>query len=331
MASIRRRGARFQARISRKGHPSLARSFSSRQDAQAWARKTESEIERQVWIGHETERDCLTLHTALERYKGEITPGKKGASQERYRIGQLQRAAIASVLLVRVRGTDVAKLRDAMLSDGYAPASVCLALALLSHVFTTARQEWGYEKLPNPVAAVRKPLVRNRRERRLTPEEEAKLFDACRKHVGGWLADVVTLALETAMRRSEIAALRWENINLNARTALLPDTKNGTARTVPLSPRAIETLQSLGKVRPIEGRVLRVNPDAITAAFETAVKRAGLTGIRLHDLRHCATSRLFERGLNVMEVAAITGHKTLSMLKRYTHLRAEDLAKKLAS
>lgn len=298
MASIRKRGDRWQARITRKGHPTLARSFSARQHALQWAKQTEMQVERRTWIGHETERESLTLRAALERYKSEVTPSKKGAAQEQYRIAQLQKLSIASLLLVRVRARDVAKLRDGMTADGYAPASVYLTLALLSHVFTIARQEWEYEKLANPVEAVRKPLIRNRRERRVTHDEEVRLIDACKRHVGGWLADVVVLALETAMRRGEIAALRWEYINVSARTALLPDTKNGTARTVPLSPRAIEALKSLGRVRRIDGRVLGVAPESITAAFETAVKRAELLDLRLHDLRHEAVSRLFEKGLN---------------------------------
>ncbi|MHB1516279.1 MAG: site-specific integrase, partial [Acidiferrobacteraceae bacterium] len=102
-----------------------------------------------------------------------------------------------------------------------------------------------------------------------------------------------------------------------------PETKAGTPRRVPLSTRAMAILESLP--RRLDGKVWSMRPDSITRAFERVCTAAGVTGLTFHDLRHEATSRLFEKGLNPMQVAAITGHKTLQMLKRYTHLRAEDL------
>ena len=110
--------------------------------------------------------------------------------------------------------------------------------------------------------------------------------------------------------------------------AHLPDTKNGEARSVPLSSTAIQTLRALP--RSLHGQVFPgLTTEAVKRAFARAVRRAGIEDLRFHDLRHEATSRLFERGLNIMEVASITGHKDLRMLRRYTHLKAEDLARKL--
>ncbi len=156
---------------------------------------------------------------------------------------------------------------------------------------------------------------------------------------------MVAIALETAMRRGELASMRWEHLDRRARVLLVPETKTGEPRRVPLSSRALAVLDGL--VRRLDGYVWGVRADSITQAFDRVVKRARadyeaecrgkgekpdprmLTGLRFHDLRHEATSRLFEKGLNPMEVAAITGHKTLQMLKRYTHLRAEDLVDRL--
>ncbi|BBF65303.1 site-specific integrase [Acidithiobacillus sp. 'AMD consortium'] len=104
-----------------------------------------------------------------------------------------------------------------------------------------------------------------------------------------------------------------------------PDSKTGDPRRVPLSSRALAVLDALP--RRMDGEVWGVRADSITQAFARACHRAGIEDLRFHDLRHEATSRFFEKGLNPMQVAAITGHKTLQMLKRYTHLRAEDLAK----
>jgi integrase len=111
-------------------------------------------------------------------------------------------------------------------------------------------------------------------------------------------------------------------------TAFLPETKNGESRGVPLSLAAIQVLKALP--RSVSGAVFPgVTSEAIKRAFIRACRRAEIENFRFHDLRHEATSRLFEKNLDMMEVASITGHKTLQMLKRYTHLRAEDLARKL--
>lgn len=199
-------------------------------------------------------------------------------------------------------------------------------LSLLHRVVVTAVKDWGISlPLGNPVALVRLPSQPNGRDRRLETGEEEKLLKALKDTPT--VRTIVELALETAMRRGEIAAMKWEHVNLKARTLLIPDTKTGTPRTVPLSTKAIALLSNLP--RNIKGVVFDVAPDSITQAFDRACTRAELEGLRFHDLRHEATSRLFEKGLNPMEVATITGHKDLRMLRRYTHLRAEDLARKL--
>ena len=131
------------------------------------------------------------------------------------------------------------------------------------------------------------------------------------------------------MRRSEIAALDWSSIDFERAVLRLALTKNGAARVVPLTPEAIAALRSIP--RHISGRVFSSGAREISRAFLAATRRAGLADFVFHDLRHEATSRLFERGLSMIEVAAVTGHRTLQMLKRYSHPRAEDIARKLAS
>jgi integrase len=138
----------------------------------------------------------------------------------------------------------------------------------------------------------------------------------------------VALAIETGMRRGELLALQWSNVDLERRIAFLPITKNGESRGVPLSTRAVATLRGLPASS--NGRVFgELTTDALKQSFKRAARRAGISGLRFHDLRHEATSRFFEKGLNVMEVASVTGHKTLQMLKRYTHLSVTDLATRL--
>ncbi|MHB1587424.1 MAG: site-specific integrase [Acidiferrobacteraceae bacterium] len=225
-----------------------------------------------------------------------------------------------------IQGKDLAKYRDGLLSQGYSPITIKRRLAVLSHLYKIAAREWGMGGLINPVPHVSIPVTNNARTRRLVDNEEARLLEAAHVY-GGNVAAVITWAIETAMRRGEIAAMRWEHLDRKASVLLVPETKAGTPRRVPLSTRALAILESLP--RRLDGKVWSMRPDSITRAFERVCTAAGIEGLTFHDLRHEATSRLFEKGLNPMEVAAITGHKTLQMLKRYTHLRAEDLVGRL--
>ena len=174
------------------------------------------------------------------------------------------------------------------------------------------------------------------RQRRLGAGEEEALLQACRESGAHYLQTFVILAIETGMRFGELAGVTWENVNLEKRTIFLPDTKNGSSRTVPLSTRALNAIQT--QPRSIDGRLFSAKPGSIRSAFLIALTKAQRTkqeskvflhGLRFHDLRHEAVTRLFERGLNPIEVGMVSGHKTLSMLQRYTHLKAESLSEKL--
>ncbi len=180
------------------------------------------------------------------------------------------------------------------------------------------------EALSNPAELVRKPKLPRGRDRRLVGDEDERLLNACRA-LNPELAAIVTLAIETAMRQGEIMGLTWDKVNLAQRTTTLDDTKNGERRVVPLTTRALQTLRDMP--RNLDGRVWTYTPEGMRASYNKAVKKAGIEGLTFHDLRHEATSRLFEKGLNPMQVAAITGHKNMQMLKRYTHLKPEDLVK----
>jgi len=130
------------------------------------------------------------------------------------------------------------------------------------------------------------------------------------------------------MRRGELLGLKWINIDIHKRTAFILLTKNGESRTVPLSTRAIETLQALP--RSIDGRVLPINFAALENNFKRARERAELLDLRIHDLRHTAITRLAEKLPNLIELSAVSGHKSLAMLKRYYHPNPEQLAIKIA-
>lgn len=332
MAAYQKRSGNWRAIITRKGYPRLSRTFDSKADAERWAGEIEGEIRRGVFVDRR-EAEETTLLEALDRYEREVTPAKKGAAQERQRIRAWKRDQLALRFLASIRGTDLAAWRDKRLAGGASPTTVRNDLAVISHLFTVASKEWGMESLSNPVEKIKVPAAARARDRRLDPEadrdgltEETWLLAACDAGPH-WLGPMVRLALATAMRQGELLALQWEDIDFNRKVARLHDTKNGDRRDVPLSSAAIKALKDLP--RNISGKVFNIGTMAVVHAFQRACKRTGIEDLRFHDLRHEATSRLFEKGLNPMEVAAISGHKTLQMLKRYTHLRAEDLVTRL--
>jgi integrase len=323
MATFDKRGdLQWRVQIRRKGYPVQRRTFNSRAEAEAWAAVVESEMARGVFVSR-LESESTTLKDALDRYKNEILPTKKSQvsvlSQIRLlsdRLGQYSLAAATPTLL--------AKYRDERGKE-VGPQSVKHDLSLLSRLFNVAIKEWGIAlPMGNPVRQIRMPKLPSGRDRRVPSQELEKLVTASGSKEFG---DLVRFAVETGMRRGEIVSMKWEHVDLKKRILLIPETKIGTPRTVPLSLEAMRILSHL-PIR-IDGSIWNISPNWLSHVFANSCKRAGIEGLRFHDLRHEATSRFFEKGLNPMQVATITGHKTLQMLKRYTHLKAEDLAQLL--
>ncbi len=324
MATFVKRGNSWQVKIRRQGYKPVARTFDTKTAGERWAR----DVERRMDIGtyvDTTEAERTTLREALERYEREVTPRKKGAEQERYRIAKWKRDDLAYRFLASIRGADMAAWRDQQLATGLSPTTIRNDLALISHLFTVASREWGLESLSNPVKKITAPAPAKGRDRRLQPGELPKLLEGCDATGSPWLRPLVELALETAARQGELLNLTWADVG--EKKAILRDTKNGETREAPLSTRAREILKVLP--RTLDGRVFPLNKSQATYFFRRATDKAKLADLHFHDLRHEATSRLFEKGFNPMEAATVTGHKTLQMLKRYTHLRAEDLADRL--
>ena len=317
-----RRGA-WQAKIKRVGWPQQTATFNTRVRAEAWARRIESEMDSGAFVSH-AEAESTTLRDALDRYTREISSQKKSSDREIYTIRWWQASALGTRTLASIRGKDIAAALAKKTEEGAAPHTIHLYLALLSNLFSVARKQWGMEGLTNPAEFVQKPKLPSGRDRRLEGNEEARLL---KEAVAGF-APVVRWALATAMRRGEIAGLRWEHVDRGKRSAFLPETKNGFARSVPLSSAALTVLDGLP--RRIDGSVFGMTENAITLAMKRACAKAKIQGLTFHDLRHEAVSRLFENtDLDAMEIARISGHRTLSMLSRYTHLRAHRLAERL--
>ncbi len=326
MATIRKRGElQWQAIVKRDGI-CKSKTFLHRADAEKWSRMIEVEIDRGVFVDRtETERN--TLHDILTRYRDEVTPEHKGATVEALRINCIMRDKfLVNNKLAALNSKLLAEWRDYRLKT-VTGSTVNRELNILSAVINHARKNWGVH-IDNPIELITRPKHEKARERRLEPDEEKKLISELGLSTRNpWIAPLVTFALETAMRRGELLDLRWEFVDLKKRVARLIDTKNGESRNVPLSSRAIAVLEHLP--RSIDDRVFPTTEDALKKAFSRTCERAGIEDFHFHDLRHEATSRLAEKLPNLIELASVTGHKDLRMLKRYYHPRAEDLARKL--
>ena len=344
MAYFQKRSGSWRAIVKRKGFERVTRTFDTKAAAETWARQIEAEMDRGVYFSRK-EAEATTLSEALDRYEREISSTKKGHKREKTRIAVWKTHPLSKRFLAAIRGSDMASYRDERMIAGYASNTIRLELAVISHLFEIARKEWGMEGLHNPVKAIRMPSPPAGRDRRLGPGELEKLLESSSEEMN----QVIRFAWETAMRRGELAGMTWEMVNLKKRTVTLPETKNGQKRIVPLSSVAVTILKERLNTRRIDGKVWDIGLDAISQDFAKAVSMARaayekefkekhkgeknaktdsafLINLTFHDLRHEATSRLFELGLDATKVKNITGHKTYSMLARYTHLKAEDIA-----
>jgi integrase len=264
----------------------------------------------------------------IERYIEEVTLKTRGRTEHTYRLRALAKRPIAKLRMIALTPLKVAEYRDERLKV-MAPATVIHELAYFSSMINHARREWGINII-NPIPMVKKPPTPQGRNRILREDELSRLYGALTpkvKNGNHWLLPLVKLALETAMRRGEIMGLRWERINLVEQTAFIPLTKNGQARTVPLSLAAIKILRSLP--RNIDGQVFPLKGPQVSIAVERARIKAEIEDFHFHDLRHMAITRLAEKLPNLMELSAVSGHKSLAMLKRYYHPDPRLLAQKI--
>ncbi|TAN05060.1 MAG: site-specific integrase [Rhodanobacteraceae bacterium] len=346
---VRTLSGTWKAVIRKTGWPTASKTFRIKRDAEDWSRRTEDDMVRGAYVRNAA-AERMTVATALERYLREVTPTKKPSTQQSERrravwlAAELGRYSLTALTPEVIAGYRDRRLAGDVGADGKQhPRSnntVRLELALLGHLFTVALKEWGLGLTYNPVLSIRRPAPGAGRDRRLSPDEERRLLGAVDAYSNPMLGWIVRLALETGMRASEIRALTRKQVDLTRRVVRLHDTKNASPRTVPLTRRAVEVLRAAldNPVRPIGSDLVffgEPGHDGKRRSYEfnpawLEIKHScGLADLHFHDLRHEAVSRLVEAGLSDQEVAAISGHKSMQMLKRYTHLRAEDLVGRL--
>jgi integrase len=325
MATIRQRNDRWQAIIKRQGHPTRSKTFALRKDAEKWARQQERLLDAGQWMDASDDRQVL-LSELLDRYAREVSVDKRGNRAESYRIESFKKLSIAKHAVHTITPQMIASWRDARLAE-VSSGTALREMQLLGHVFSIAIREWGIRLPSNPVSLIRKPRTGKARDRVLTASERTALIAACHQCQNPWISRVVVFALETAARRGEILALRWDDVDLKHRTAVLQITKAGQPRRIPLSSKCAAMLDALP--RSLDGRVFPVSMETVKQAYERAVSRAGISDFNFHDLRHDALTRLAKQGLSILELRAISGHTTANMLQRYVSIDAGELAMKI--
>ena len=318
----------FKVQIRKIGIPAITKTCKTKAEALKWARLIESEIDRGVFIDR-TEADKTTIGELIDRYIQEVTPLKKSAKNDRQRMLFLKKY-FGHYKASQLQSKHIAIYRDKRLAEGKQGSTVIKEIGSMSHLLDISIKDWGIPLVFNVATLVRKPKQAKGRDRRLIDDEELILLQAAKNSKSPLLAPIITLALETGMRLGELLSLDWINIDLRKQTAFLPITKNGESRTVPLSKKAIETLQAIPR-KINDSRVFWTwkQPDSFEYTWRRMLNNTNIQDLRFHDLRHEACSRFFERGFNIMETAHISGHKTLQQLKRYTHLKTEDIVTKM--
>lgn len=325
---------RYYVQIRLKGHKPETAVFYRLTDAKKWIQETESDIRNNRYFKTAESRKH-TFNQLADLYLEDVLPKKKSGESQRAQL-IWWKEQIGEKLLSDISPVLIAELKDGLLKGITCrgkirtPATVNRYLAILSHVFSFACKERGWIT-DNPLRAISKPKESRGRVRFLDENERERLLTSCKESKNSVLYLVVILALSTGMRYSEIMNLTWSNVDFFKKRIILEETKNGEKRQVPLEGKALELLKAHEKKRSLHTLLLfpgkiRGRRIEIRAAWEAAVRRAGIENFRFHDLRHCCASYLAMNGASMAEIAGVLGHKTLQMTKRYTHLSDNHLS-----
>ena len=334
MASIEKRASEggslsYRVKIRMKGRPPESATFDRLTDAREWSKKIEADMKANRHFGASKRHTVAEL---LARYEACALPSLKSAATVKARLAwwrDLHGAALLSDLTpdVIARARDTLKATPKQRGGGVrSAADVNRTLAALSSACAYAVKELCWLER-NPMERVTKGAERKGRVRFLSDAELPRFLQACRESNNASLYLAVVLALTTGGRQAEIMGLRWPQIDLTRRTAMLGETKNGDARALPLSGEAIALLQERAKVRSLtDDRLFPPKMGSksvfmdLRASFATALESAVIPDFHWHDLRHTCASYLAMAGTSPLEIAKVLGHRTMAMVARYSHL-----------
>lgn len=334
----------FQVKIRIKGKPTISQTFERKTDAKEWAAQTETDIRRGLYF-KTIEAKKHTFSDMVNRYlKNELhnrkSDHKKFTMQLNWwsdKLGAYFLNDITPQLLSEYRDKlqkEVVRYKTTINGEQVplyrSNATVNRYMACLSIVCTIAVNEWAWLE-ENPVKKVRKKKEPKGRIRFLSDEEQRAILEECKKSTNKYLYTVVFTALCTGARYSEIMNLKWQNVDFEKQRIYFMDTKNGENRAIHIVPPLYERLKEHAKVRRIDTDLLFPRADGkkpleMNKFWSKALKDSKVKDFRFHDLRHTAASHLAMNGATLIELSHILGHKTLQMVKRYSHLTENHIS-----
>lgn len=325
MATVRKHRDKWQVQIRRAGLRPMSQSFALRKDALEWARHMERQADRHELPTDPKALQRVTLGDLVRRYRDAVSPRKKTVATETIVLNAFSTHRICARRLSELRTEDFAAYRDERLKV-IKPTSLKRELVPIRHLFEVARNEWGLPFKENPLDKLKLVAPDQRRERRLREGELSRLIDAARSRRNPLIVSIIRFAVTTGMRRGEILAMSWKHLDRVQRSLLIPETKTGQSRTIPLTASALAVLSEGGSDND---PVFPITANAFRLAWERVKLSAGIEDLHFHDLRHEAISSFFEMGLSTPEVALISGHKDMRMLFRYSHATRQSILKRL--
>ncbi len=319
----------WQVQIRLKGFPAVIETFERKTDAKEWAQRTEAAMKEGRYFPDAASKK-KTLADLVDRYVADVCPEKKSGDKQARQL-EWWKAEHGFRVLAELTPEVLVEARDKLLrakgptGKKLSGATVNRYLAALSHALTMASKEWGWIR-DNPMRRVTRRKEPRGRVRFLSDAERGTLLAACRAYPIPYLYPMVVLALSTGMRQGEIIGLRWKDVDLKRKHVVLGETKNGERRGLPLVGESFALVSELSKVRVLGDDRVFLEGSKVGRHFKRVVEGAGIPDFHFHDLRHTAASYMAMNGATTSEIAAVLGHKTLMMVKRYSHLHDEHLA-----
>jgi len=332
LASIQKisgkKGDRWKAVVRRKGFGTQSQTFLRKKDAETWARSIDTKIDcGALLVSTETKR--TTVGELIDRYIQEVLPQKKSGAVQKQQLlrwkellGEVKLIALTPNRILQARSKIAAQ--TTRYGNLISNATVNRYHAALSHVLKVAETQYGLIE-SNPIRKVPKMKEPQGRVRYLSPDEQSALLKACDEDSSPAILTIVLMAIATGMRKGEILNLKWSDVDLSRRTALIEEPKNGQRRSVFLIDKIVERLEALKNTSAETSKYLfpgrsNLQPIDIASAWYRATKAAKLEDFRFHDLRHTAASYLAMDGASVPQIAAVLGHRSHQMASRYAHL-----------
>lgn len=328
----------YRARVRQAGSPDISQSFATRSEAIKWSQRMEAEVRAGRYFGREEDKE-KTFAEFIDRYIEKELPKNPNGYKKQKMMLTWWKSQLGRYFLCHITPSMIAELRDKLLSEiTYrhklrTPSTANRYLASISRAFTVGVKEWQWLK-ENPIMKISRPKENKPRERYLEKEEINRLLTACQKSKSPHLYAVVSCLLATGARKSEILGLKIGDVDFIRATATFRNTKNGETRTVHISQHVLDILRNEKEKRIILSEYFFPSMDGkkpadIRGAWERAVEDAGLKNICLHTLRHTVASHLGMGGFSMLEIGNILGHKSMSMVKRYSHLSTASSAQLL--